>query len=152
MLRHTTQIGKTMPIHSLHENTKRFVHWLVITLLILSTSCTRGITISNVDFHDAERDGNTVYRVKTSDNQTYEFKQYIFVEDTLVIFNPFDPDLLDPKKQGADTISLPLDTIESIEKVEWNKTSTAITVIAGVAIAVTLFIIGSIFSGLGSFE
>lgn len=141
----------TMHIHSLHKNTKRFVHLLFIIFFIFTTSCTSSTKISNIDFQNAERDGNRLYRVKTSNNHTYEFKQYIFVEDTLVMFNPFDPDLPDPK-QGADTISLPFDTIESIEKVEWNKTSIAITVIAGVAIAASLYIIGSIFSGLGSFE
>jgi hypothetical protein len=92
---------------------------LCLVIFLFSLSCTSTINLSAGDFQNRTPDGTFLYRVTTTDDLRYEFKQYSISGDTLFLAKPFSPDTHD-RKRHVEEVTLPFDTIESIQHIRWD--------------------------------
>jgi hypothetical protein len=94
--------------------------FIVLTpIIILATSCTKSVRISNTDLRDVGPGVKGLYRITTLDGHIYEFKVYSVANDTLTIHHPFVP--YSGKRQVKEVdVSVPFHQIKSIERVQWD--------------------------------
>ena len=134
-----------------HTNIGRMLSLTLLALIsvtILITSCTKAVRISNTDLSDPDPGAKRLYRITTTDNHVFEFRTYSISNDTLTMNNFSEPYSGNREIQNAE-VSLPFDTIQSIERIQWD-TKRSLLAVGLSAAAVTASAVLAILSWGGA--
>ncbi len=102
-------------------------------LALIGVNCTKLIPIPQNEYKNLDASKRNIYRVTTLDSRIYEFKNFSFTENVLIIHYPKDA------YRGEENIRIPVQQIKSFEKLEFHKGKTAI-LLSGIFLVLAGFV------------